>query len=123
VPTSWKRLPFGDQCAGMTLWDPWDPGIERTRIAERHACVSDRVTIVCSYPGYVMASELEHPASRWGYLPNQGIAASSEPARHNGLRLCTCSPAGKRLARGARLFRSMQDSLPAAGHALSVGIR
>ncbi len=41
--------------------------MERTRIAERHACVTDRVVIhIFSYPGYVTASELEHPASQWG---------------------------------------------------------
>jgi hypothetical protein len=61
--------------------------MERTRIAERHACVTDRVVMhVFSYPGYVTASELEHPASQWVCLPSPGIAARSEPSRYKGVK-------------------------------------
>ena len=39
--------------------------------------MTDRVAMhVFSYPGYITASELEHPASQWGYLPSLGIAAA-----------------------------------------------
>jgi len=61
--------------------------MERTRIAERHPCVTDRVVMhVFLYPSYVTASELEHPASQWGYLPMQGIAARSEPSHYKGVK-------------------------------------
>ena len=71
------------------------PKVERTRIAERHACVTDRVVMhvfSCpprqdrSPPGYVTASELEHPASQWRDLPSPGIAARSEPSRYKGVK-------------------------------------
>ena len=49
--------------------------------------MTDRVVMhVFSYPGYVTASELEHPASQWGYLPSPGIAARSEPSRYKGVK-------------------------------------
>ena len=85
--------------------------MERTRVAERRSCVTDRAVMhVFSYGGYVTASELEHPASQLGYLPSPGIAARSEPSHHKGCKamhvLCTSSPTGKRLARSASLFRS-----------------
>jgi hypothetical protein len=60
--------------------------MERTRIAEQHACVTDRVVMhVFSYPECVTASELEHLASQWGYQPSPGIAAKSEPFRYKGV--------------------------------------
>jgi hypothetical protein len=61
--------------------------MERIRIAEQHACVTDHVVMhVFSYPGYVTASELEHPASQLGYVPCPGIAARSEPSRYKGVK-------------------------------------
>ena len=60
--------------------------MERTRIAERHAYVTDRVVMhVFSYDGFVTASELEHPASQWGY-PSPGIGARSEPSHYKGAK-------------------------------------
>ena len=61
--------------------------MERTRVAERRSCVTDRTVMhVFSYGGYVTASELEHPASQLGYLPSPGIAARSEPSHHKGCK-------------------------------------
>ena len=61
--------------------------MKRTRIAQRHACVTDRVvTHVFSYAGYVTASELEHPASHSGYLPSPGVAARSEPSHYKRVK-------------------------------------
>jgi hypothetical protein len=61
--------------------------MERPRIGERHACVTDRVVMhVFSYPGYVTASELEHPASQWGCLRSPGIAARSEPSHYKWVK-------------------------------------
>ena len=70
--------------------------MERTRIAERRECATDRVVRhVFSYHGYVTASELEHTASQRGYLPSPGIAARSHPSHFKGLRLYTSSPTGE----------------------------
>ena len=49
--------------------------------------MTDRVVMhVFSYPGHVTASELEHPASQWGYLPSPGVAARSEPSHYKGVK-------------------------------------
>ena len=49
--------------------------------------VTDRVVMhVFSYPGYVTAFELEHPASQSGYLPSPGVAARSEPPHYKGVK-------------------------------------
>jgi hypothetical protein len=61
--------------------------MEKTRIAERHACVSDRVAMKAYlYLGYVTASELEHSAAQWRYLPRPGVAARSEQSHYKGVK-------------------------------------
>ena len=49
--------------------------MERTCIAERRACATNRVVMhVFSYPGYVTASELKHLASQCGTCRAQAFS-------------------------------------------------